>query len=208
MTVQTERLHPGLNLGTAHGDAHSRAERVVFGFWVFMMSDLIVFGLLFATYATMLGATAGGPGPADLFELRSALIETVVLLTSSLAFGLAAVSMKHDSNYRAMVGWLLVTLALGVVFLVFEVHDFVSGFVKGGIPQASGFLSAYFALVSLHGIHVTAACIWLVVILAQLYVYRLDDDVKLSLLRLGVLWHFLDIVWIGIFSVVYLGGLA
>ncbi len=202
------RKHPGINLGTAHREADDAAEVLVFGFWVFMMSDLIVFGLLFATYVTMTGATAGGPGPKDLFDIKSAFIETLVLLTSSFTFGMASLALKYSHNRWRLLFWLTVTLALGVVFLVFELHDFVTMFDKGGVPSRSGFLSAFFALVPLHGLHVTTASIWIVAMMVQIAIFGLDTPVKTGLLRLGLLWHFLDIVWVGIFSVVYLGGLA
>jgi cytochrome o ubiquinol oxidase subunit III len=202
------RKHPGINLGTAHREADDAAEVLVFGFWVSMMSDLIVFGLLFATYVTMTGATAGGPGPKDLFDIKSAFIETLVLLTSSFTFGMAALALKYSHDRSRLLFWLAVTLALGAVFLAFELHDFMTMFDKGGVPSRSGFLSAFFALVPLHGLHVTAASIWIVAMIVQIAIFGLDTPVKTGLLRLGLLWHFLDIVWVGIFSVVYLGGLA
>lgn len=204
----TVTLHPGLNLGDAHASAHASAETLVFGFWAFMMSDLILFGLLFATYATMLPATAGGPGPHDLFDIRAAFTESMLLLTSSLTFGMASMAMKYHAGRARVALWLCMTLALGLTFLGFELHDFSMMAAKGGVPSRSGYLSAFFALVSLHGLHVTGAALWLVALLAQMARYGLDDRVKTGLLRLGLLWHFLDIVWVGIFSVVYLGGLA
>ena len=200
--------HPGLNLGAEHAPAHDDAESVVFGMWVFMMSDAVIFGLLFATYVSMTGATAGGPGPKDLFELRAAFVETMVLLTSSLTMGMASLSMKHDRSDLRLLAWLGATLALGLVFLALELQDFASMVDKGGVPTRSGWLSAFWALVPLHGLHVAAASLWLVVIAVQIVVFGQDPPVKISVLRLGILWHFLDIVWIGIFSVVYLGGLA
>jgi cytochrome o ubiquinol oxidase subunit III len=200
--------HPGLNLGAAHGGADDDAEVQVFGFWVFMMSDLIIFGLLFATYATMLKATAGGPGPEKLFDLRSAFVETMVLLTSSFTFGMASLALKYRRDRGRLLMWLGVTLALGLVFLGFEVHDFLSMISKGGVPSRSGYLSAFYTLVPLHGLHVTAASIWLCVLAAQSLIFGLDKNVKVSLLRLGILWHFLDVIWVAIFSFVYLGGLT
>lgn len=200
--------HPGINLGAAHGNTHDAAEELVFGFWVFLMSDAILFGLLFATYVVMNGSTVGGPGPKALFDLQSAFIETLLLLSSSFTFGMASLALKYKHNLGSLLGWLGVTLLLGVTFLGFEIHDFMSMAAKGGVPSRSGFLSGFFALVPLHGLHVTFGCIWMVAIVAQIMRYGLDHDVKLSVLRLGLFWHFLDIVWIGIFSVVYLGGLA
>ncbi len=206
MTPDTIR-YPGLNLGSAHPDVDSRCEEMIFGFWVFMMSDAIVFGMLFAIYATSLHAQAGGPGPERLYDITSAFIETMLLLTSSFTFGMVSLSLKHSHSVRKIVLWLIVTMCLGLAFLGFEIHDFISMFDKGGGPTRDGFSSAFFALVPLHGLHVTTGIIWIFALLLQLAVYGIDKHVKLGLLRLGLFWHFLDIVWIAIFSVVYLGGL-
>ncbi len=200
--------HPGINLGPAHPDADERAEEMVFGFWVFLMGDAIVFGVLFATYASMLHATAGGPGPHDLYDIRSVFGETLALLSSSFTYGMALLSLKHYGRPGPMLMWLGVTLCLAAIFLGLEVRDFLSMLAKGGGPTRSGFLSSFFALVPLHGLHVTTGSIWMLAIMGQIRVYGIDTEVKLGLLRLGLFWHFLDIVWIGIFSVVYLGGLA
>ena len=200
--------HPGINLGAAHPNSNENAEELLFGFWVFLMSDAILFGLLFATYAAMLHSTAGGPGPKNLFDIKSAFIETAALLASSFTYGMASLSLKYGSNRGPLLAWLFVTLVLGLFFLGFEIHDFVSMFDKGGGPDRSGFTSAFFALVPLHGLHVTTGCIWMVAIVAQMTIYGIDKKVKLGLLRLGLFWHFLDIVWVAIFSVVYLGGLS
>lgn len=200
--------HPGLVLGARHRDVTESAEETLFGFWVFLMSDAIVFGLLFATYAAMLHATAGGPGPKGLYDIKSAFLETLSLLSSSLTYGLASLSLKYGRKPGPLLAWLFVTLGLAIVFLGLEVHDFISMFDKGGAPTLSGYLSSFFALVPLHGLHVTAGCIWMLALIGQIAVYGIDRDVKLGLLRLGLFWHFLDIVWIAIFSVVYLGGLV
>ncbi len=200
--------HPGLNLGSAHGKDNEAAERMMFGFWVFMMSDAILFGMVFATYMTSIHATAGGPGPHDLYDIKSAFIETILLLTSSFAFGMASLALKYKHSKTRLIGWLAVTLVLGVSFLGFELHDFITMFAKGGVPTRSGYLSAFFDLVPLHGLHVTAACIWLVCLVGQIARYGLDTKTKLGIMRLALFWHFLDIVWIAIFSVVYLAGLT
>jgi cytochrome o ubiquinol oxidase subunit 3 len=200
--------HPGLNLGAAHGKDHEAAERMMFGFWVFMMSDAILFGMVFATYVTSIHATAGGPAPHDLYDIKSVFIETLLLLTSSFAFGMASLALKYKHSKTRLVGWLAVVLLLGVSFLGFELHDFITMFAKGGVPSRSGFLSAFFDLVPLHGLHVTAACVWLVCLVGQIARYGLDTKTKLGIMRLALFWHFLDIVWIAIFSVVYLAGLT
>jgi cytochrome o ubiquinol oxidase subunit III len=207
MSSDTPR-HPGVNLGHYHPDLEGLAEETVFGFWVFLMSDAIIFALMFATYGIMFQSRAGGPGPHELFDIRSAFIETLLLLTSSFTYGQVSLAMKYEGRSVPLLRWLVVTFALGVAFLGFEIHDFLTAVEKGGSPDRSGFLSSYFGLVSLHGMHVTVGLIWMLAIVAQLAVYGLDGDVKLSFLRLGLFWHFLDIVWVGIFTVVYLGGLA
>jgi len=202
------RKHPGINLGPAHAEADIAAEELVFGFWVFLMSDAIIFGVLFATYVSMRTATAGGPGPHDLYDIRSIFGETFLLLTSSFTFGMASVSLKHDQRRGPLLTWLGITLCLALGFLALEVHDFLSMFAKGAGPMRSGFLSSFFALVPLHGLHVTTGCVWMLAIIGQMMTFGIDREVKLGLLRLGVFWHFLDIVWIAIFAIVYLGGLA
>ncbi len=181
---------------------------MVFGFWVFLMSDAILFGLLFATYVTMVGSTAGGPGPKELFELSTAFIETLLLLASSFTFGMASLALKYQHDRNRLLGWLGITLLLALVFLGLELHDFSSMVDKGGAPSRSGFASAFFALVPLHGLHVAAGSLWLLSIAVQIRRFGLDQHTKLGVLRLGLFWHFLDIVWVGIFSVVYLAGLA
>lgn len=200
--------YPGLNLGQSHPEANDATETLVFGFWVFLMSDAILFGLVFATYVTSVQATAGGPGPADLYDLKSVFIETMLLLASSFTFGLASLAMKYQQRTRRLIGWLLLTLVLGLGFLGLELHDFHSMFVAGGVPSRSGFLSAFFDLVPLHGIHVAAGCIWLLALIGQIARYGMDTPIRLGILRLGLFWHFLDIIWIAIFSIVYLGGMA
>lgn len=199
--------NPGFRLRASYHHVN-REDEVNFGFWLFLMSDAIIFGLLFATYATMVRATAGGPGPKQMFDIGSVAIQTASLLLSSFTYGLASLALRYHSGRRAVIGWLLVTLLFGLVFLGFEVHDFLTMFSLGGSPDRSGFLSAFFGLVPLHGLHVTTGCIWMVVLIVQMLRYGIDEDAKLGVQRLALFWHFLDIVWIAIFSIVYLGGLA
>lgn len=205
----SERIHPGLNLGAAHGETHLRSEPIIFGFWVFLMSDLIIFGILFATYVAMRNGTAGGPGPAELFDLGSVAIQTGLLLISSISYGLASLALKHGGGDRkVLVGWLLVTLVLGAGFLGFELADFHNMAQQGGVPSRSGWLSAYYALVGLHGTHITVGLLWIAVMLIQIATLGLSSRVKTRLLMLGLFWHFLDLVWVGIFSIVFLAELA
>ena len=198
--------HVGLRLDRFDELEPGEAETGMFGFWIFLMSDAVLFALLFAIYGTELAATAGAPGPAVEFKLGSAFAETLVLLTSSLTFGMASLAMKYGRSRAPLVGLLLATLGLGALFLGLELHDFATMFADGAYPTRSGFLSAFFALVPTHGLHVAAGCCWIVIMLIQIGVFGLDDRVKVNLLRLGLFWHFLDIIWIAIFSVVYLQG--
>ncbi|MCW2413139.1 MULTISPECIES: cytochrome c oxidase subunit 3 [unclassified Sphingobium] len=202
-----ETNHPGLNLGSTDAQAHEAAGSALFGFWVFLMSDAVIFALLFATYGVMLPATAGGPTPASEYKIGPTFLETLVLLTSSLTYGLASIAMKHGAAQARIQTWLGLTLALGLLFLGLELHDFATMIAHGATPMRSGFLSAFFALLPLHGLHVLAGSLWIVVMMAQLRIIGLDARVKINLLRLGLFWHFLDVIWIAIFSTVYLPGL-
>lgn len=207
---EEELRHVGIPLGATDDITHREAERAVYGFWVFLMSDAVIFALLFATYGSMLSATVGGPTPAGEFKIGSALAETLLLLTSSFTFGMASISMKYrqaGQSLASLLAWLAVTLALGLAFIGMELHDFVGLFQDRAYPSRSGFLSAFFALVPLHGLHVLAGSLWIIVMMVQLLTFGCDARVKLDILRLGLFWHFLDIVWIAIFSVVYLQGL-
>lgn len=199
--------HAGLNLGSTDESTHEQAGSAVFGFWVFLMSDAVIFALLFATYGVMVPATVGGPTPASEYKIGPAFVETLILLTSSFTYGMASIAMKHNLGRPVLLGWLAATLMLGLAFLGMELHDFASMFSDGAVPMRSGFLSSFFALVPLHGLHVLAGCVWLMVMMTQVLTFGLDARVKVNLLRLGLFWHFLDIVWIAIFSVVYLQGL-
>jgi cytochrome o ubiquinol oxidase subunit 3 len=207
-----ESLHPGLNLGEEHGDDHLEAETSVFGFWVFMMSDLVTFGMFFIVFASSAGALAGGPGPKELFDLGSVAWQTAFLLVSSLTSGMAVLTLKQEHGARGactkkLVFWLLLTALLGCGFLYREISDFISMAAAGGGPTRSGYLSALWSLVGLHGLHVTGGIIWCLVIVAGVLVRGVDLRWKLALLRWSVFWHFLDVVWIAIFSFVFLGGL-
>ncbi|KPM17999.1 cytochrome c oxidase subunit 3 [Citromicrobium bathyomarinum] len=203
-------LYPGLNLGATHGEAHEDAEKTVFGFWVFLMSDLIIFGILFASYASYLDpiGMAGGPGPKDLFDLTSVAIQTAFLLVGGIAYAGVSLALKYEQGRGKIIAWLLVCAVLGAGFLFFEVKDFIAQAGEGGVPQASGWLSSYWALVGLHGIHVFSGILWIFATIGQIATRGLDDVVKVRLSMLGVFWHFLDLIWVGIFSLVFLVPLA
>ena len=203
-------LYPGLNLGDGHGEAHDQAETTVFGFWVFLMSDLIIFGILLASYASYLDpiGMAGGPGPQDLFDIKSVAIQTAFLLVGGAAYGGVSLAVKYDQGRGKVAAWILLCAALGAGFLFFEVKDFITQASKGGTPQVSGWLSSYWTLVGLHGVHVLSGILWIFAMIAQIATRGLDDVVKVRLSMLGVFWHFLDLIWVGIFSLVFLVPLA
>jgi cytochrome o ubiquinol oxidase subunit 3 len=195
---------PQALVGHRHHEAAIRDSREL-GFWFYLMSDAVIFSLLFATYASMTGNTAGGPGTRDVFDLGHTLIETALLLGSSLTCGLAVIAANRRQTGQA-IAWLLVTLALGLGFVGMEAVEFGDMIAQGAGPDRSGFLSAFFTLVGTHGLHVSFGSLWLLVMIGQLLVKGPNPWVLSRLQRWGVFWHFLDIVWIGIFSVVYLPG--
>lgn len=200
----------GLAYTTEPEHAHERAASALSGFWLFMMSDLVIFGLVFATYVTMLmpASFARGPTPRELFELPGTALETAALLTSTFTFAMASLAIKYERGRRQVMFWMLVTLALGLTFLTLEGREFARLLAEGADPQRSGFLTAFFGLVPLHGAHVLAGSIWLVLMVVQIARRGLTDAVRSRVARLALFWHFLDLIWVGIFSVVYLSGRA
>ncbi|AMO56878.1 hypothetical protein GZ77_01995 [Endozoicomonas montiporae] len=174
-----------------------------FGFWLYLMTDALIFALLFATYVTMFRSTASGPEPSELFDLKHVFLETVCLLLSSITFGFAYLGALGKHRWQS-VNWLLVTLILGVTFVYLEVVEFIGLIENGAGPQASGYLSAFFTLVATHGIHVSVGMLGIIIMMFQILNKGLTPSVNSRLFRLGLFWHFLDIVWIGIFSIVYL----
>lgn len=174
-----------------------------FGFWLYLMTDAVIFALLFATYVTMFKSTANGPEPIDLFDLKHVFLETTCLLISSVTFGFAWLTAENKRQSSVML-WLLITIALGVSFVYLEVAEFIEMIDQGAGPQASGYLSSFFTLVSTHGFHVSIGMIGILMMILQVLLKGITPQVRSRLFRLGLFWHFLDIVWIGIFSVVYL----
>ena len=206
-TTEPELRHAGLNLADDPSDLREHVESDVFGFWVFLMSDAVVFALLFAIYCTMLQATAGGPIPQHEFKFHSAVWETALLLTSSFAYGMVSLSMKHTRGRLWIALWLALTFCLGAGFLKMEIQDFITMFHGGATPDRSGYFSSFFVLVGMHGFHVFSGLSWITIMGVQLVIFGPDERTKVNLIRLGLFWHFLDIVWVVIFSVVYLQGL-
>ena len=180
---------------------------VPYGFWLFILTDIIMFSALFASYAVLVGATDGGPTGRDLFELRGVAIETVALLLSSFVCGLALIAAKRRNMLWTQI-WLLVTGLLGFVFLVIELSEFNSMIIAGAGPQRSAFLSAFFALVGCHGAHITAGLLWIGTLMAQVWAKGFQPHIQRRFLCFTLFWHALDIVWVAIFTLVYLMGMA
>jgi cytochrome o ubiquinol oxidase subunit 3 len=180
-------------------------EKYVFGFWMYVMSDLILFSALFATFAVIGRNYAGGPTGKDLFDLRYTFGETMFLLFSSAAYGLVMLSMHKGRKVWVMI-WLAVTFLLGAGFITMEINEFHQMVIGGNGPERSAFLSSFFTLVGTHGTHVTFGLIWMAVMMGQVFSKGLTTPVRSRLMRLSLFWHFLDIVWIGIFTFVYLMG--
>jgi cytochrome o ubiquinol oxidase subunit 3 len=191
----------------AHGREWSDPyEQRELGFWLYLMSDAVIFALLFATYAVMAPNTAGGPTGRTLFSLPNAFAETLLLLFSSITFGFAILAMRSGRS-AGVLSWLLLTFVLGLGFVGLETREFHGMVQAGAGPDRSGFLSAFFTLVGTHGLHVGFGLIWILIMASQVVIKGLTVPVTSRLLRLGLFWHFLDIVWVGIFSVVYLPGI-
>ena len=206
--MATEIYTPELRI--AHAAHQTREAKALFGFWAYIMSDALLFGAIFATYAVLQGNTFGGPGAKDLFSMPFVLVETLVLLASSFTYGLASLHAHHHADGRncipKVVKWLSVTFLLGAVFLGMEMYEFAKLLEEGNGWQRSGFLSAFFTLVGTHGLHVTAGLIWMGSVTAQVLRHGITERTINKISTLGLFWHFLEIVWIFIFTIVYLMG--
>jgi cytochrome o ubiquinol oxidase subunit 3 len=186
--------------------AHPEGHSTMLGFWIYLMSDCLVFAVLFATYAVLGTSYAGGPGPRELFELPLIAANTSMLLLSSITYGFAMLAMEKD-HIGATQGWLAITGLFGLGFLGIELYEFSHLIAEGAGPWTSGFLSGFFTLVGTHGLHVTFGTLWLVVLMVQLGKHGLIAANKRRVMCLSMFWHFLDVVWIGVFTIVYLMGM-
>ncbi|MDF1757588.1 MAG: cytochrome o ubiquinol oxidase subunit III [Legionellaceae bacterium] len=185
-------------------DHHFDGSKNVFGFWIYIMTDCILFATLFAVYAVFHTHTFGGPHAKELFSLPFVLTETMFLLTSSFTFGLAMLSRNDGTS--AVTKWMWATFILGFCFIVMELNEFYNLYIEGHTWATSAFLSSFFTLIATHGLHVIAGLIWMLSILFQIKKHGMTPLTKTKLTCLGLFWHFLDIVWIFVFSVVYLMG--
>jgi len=182
-------------------------SKTIFGFWVYLMTDCLLFASLFATYAVLHGNTFGGPGGKELFDQPFALTETLILLTSSFTCGLATLAMHRRRKDQVMF-WFAVTFALGIAFLAMELTEFTHLAHEGNSWRRSGFLTSFFTLVSTHGLHITTGLLWMAVMWIRLARGGLKRSIVRRLTMLSMFWHFLDVVWIFIFTIVYLMGAA
>ncbi|GBQ95152.1 cytochrome o ubiquinol oxidase subunit III [Acetobacter nitrogenifigens DSM 23921 = NBRC 105050] len=191
----------------AHSDHEHHAPPTVFGFWVYLMTDCIIFGTLFAVFATFRNQYAGGPTGKELFEISGLAMETALLLVSSITYGFGMIA-AHKGAIRSVQLWLAITFLLGLGFVGLEINEFAHLIGEGAGPDRSAFLSAFFTLVSTHGLHVSCGLIWIVTLVVQLSrVTEISERMMNKLTMLSLFWHFLDIVWICVFSFVYLGSM-
>jgi cytochrome o ubiquinol oxidase subunit 3 len=198
----SERQH-----NTEHADRGLASKRIIagYGFWIFLLSDIIMFAAFFATYAVQSSATAGGPSGKDLFDLNNVAIETALLLASSFTCGLASIGAQRRRALWFQAA-MAATAVLGAAFIVLEVREFVGLVAQGAGPQRSGFLSAFFTLVGCHGLHVSLGLLWLLTMMAQVFAKGFRADIMRRVLCFSLFWHALDIIWVALFTVVYLIG--
>src|ERR1700761_9009923 len=202
-----EGRDPGIaGLGEAAHEGPA-PKRIVtgYGFWIFLLSDMVMFSCFFAAYAVLSGQTAGGPTGGELFNLQNVAIQTGCLLLSSFACGMASIAADERQKFWFQVA-MAVTGILGLVFLVMEVREFADLVARGAGPSRSAFLSAFFTLVGCHGVHVAGGTLWLLTMMAQVYAKGFRADIQRRFLCFALFWHALDIIWVAVFSVVYLLG--
>jgi cytochrome o ubiquinol oxidase subunit 3 len=184
---------------------HHPENGTLLGFWIYLMSDCLVFACLFATYAVLGRNYAGGPSGAELFELPTVALNTAFLLLSSITYGFAMLESQRN-RLRSTLVWLAITGLFGAAFIALELNEFAHLIHEGAGPQRSGFLTSFFALVGTHGLHVSFGIVWLVTLMFQLSRHGLKPENRRRLMCLSMFWHFLDVVWIGVFTFVYLMG--
>ena len=191
--------------GSGEGGPAPKNIIVGYGFWIFLLSDIVMFSAFFAAYAVLVGRTAGGPDGHQLFDLKSTALETGFLLTSSFACGVASIGAEAKRPWMFQIA-MAVTFVLGLAFLGLELREFAGMLAKGAGPQRSAFLSAFFALVGCHGLHITAGLMWLTTMMAQVATKGFRAEILRRILCFTLFWHALDIIWVAIFTVVYLLG--
>jgi cytochrome o ubiquinol oxidase subunit 3 len=207
MTMQTAPMADApLSFYDLDEHDHPEGHSTMLGFWIYLMSDCLIFAILFACYAVLGGNLAAGPGPKDLFELPLVALNTAMLLFSSITYGFAMLAMQRQAKGQMLV-WLAITGLFGAAFLGIELYEFSNLIHEGATPQRSAFLSAFFTLVGTHGLHVTFGLVWLVTLMVQVSRHGLIVANQRRLMCLSLFWHFLDVIWIGVFTFVYLLGM-
>jgi cytochrome o ubiquinol oxidase subunit 3 len=186
-------------------DEHHPEGSTMLGFWIYLMSDCLIFAVLFACYGVLGRSYAAGPSGADLFDLPLVAINTTMLLLSSITYGFAMLAMERNS-IKPVLLWLAITGLFGAVFVGLELSEFAHLIHEGATPQRSAFLSSFFTLVGTHGLHVTLGIVWLITLMVQVAKHGLIVENKRRLMCLSLFWHFLDVIWIGVFTFVYLMG--
>jgi cytochrome o ubiquinol oxidase subunit 3 len=184
---------------------HANDDKTILGFWIYLMTDCLLFGSLFATYIVLHNNTFGGPSGSELFDMPAILFETLLLLTSSFTCGLAMIAVRKQ-HLRLSVFWFAFTFVLGAAFLFMELSEFNLLITEGASWQRSGFLSAFFTLVGTHGLHIAIGLLWLTIMVWQLFKHGFTNGIVRRLTLFSMFWHFLDIIWIFIFTFVYLMG--
>src|SRR5438067_10126232 len=209
MTLAADVSYVPWSAARGHGGGGPAPKRIVvgYGFWIFLLSDFVMFSCLFAAYAVLAGATADGPGPHDLFEPNSLALETACLLLSSFVCGLATIAVARASQLWTQLG-LFVCGLLGFAFVLLEAREFASFVARGAGPSRSAFLSGFFTLVGCHGLHVSLGLLWLLTMVAQVFAKGYRPDILRRFLCFSLFWHALDIIWVGVFTMVYLMGVA
>ncbi|MFA9201443.1 MAG: cytochrome o ubiquinol oxidase subunit III [Cypionkella sp.] len=197
---------PTWHLVEQEGHDHGTGSPTALGFWIYLMSDALLFATIFATFGVLSTSYAGGPTPREIFDLPLVALNTALLLVSSITFGFAMLSAVAGSVGRTRA-WLVVTALLGAAFVGVELYEFGHMMAEGATPQRSGFLSGFYGLVGTHGAHVTVGIVWIAVMLVQIGRRGLIVENRRRLLCLSMFWHFLDIIWIGVFTFVYLLGM-
>jgi cytochrome o ubiquinol oxidase subunit 3 len=184
---------------------HPPGSSTMLGFWLYLMSDCLIFAMLFATFGVLGTSYAAGPGPKDLFDLKLVALNTAMLLFSSITYGFAMLEMMKGKVASTQM-WLAITGLFGLAFLCIELYEFHHMIHEGAGPWRSAFLSSFFTLVGTHGLHVTFGIVWLVTLMVQVARFGLIEANQRRLMCLSMFWHFLDVVWIGVFTFVYLMG--
>ncbi len=198
---------PGLKTGAGRDGPAPKRIIVGYGFWIFLLSDIVMFSAFFAAYAVLVEATAGGPTGRQLFDLKNVAVETGCLLLSSFTCGIASIGAMQKS-FRTFQIAMAATFVLGAIFLGLEIKEFAGLVAQGAGPQRSAFLSAFFSLVGCHGLHVTLGLLWLLTMMAQVWAKGFREDIQRRILCFNLFWHALDIIWVAVFTVVYLLGAA